>query len=392
MSPNGVSTNSGGSCDQATFSSINAAVTAASPGATVIVCPGTYMEDVVVSQRLTLIGRHATIDATGLENAIQVVASHVSISGFTLENANGEGLLVGFPPPPSAVQSAVPTAGPPVLTHELIDHVKVIHNDQGWNGTEKGNCAYPGDCGGGIHLQGTAWSTVQDSIVSNNADGILLTDDYGPNSHNVIEDNRVTDNLTECGIVLPSHNGGAVSYTAVPQTAPAPPIFTLTGRNPQAGGVFDNLVRDNVVLRNGTARNPNGGGSGSGIGIFAPFPGTGAYDNVVEDNYVAGNGMAGFTIHAHYPGGEDVNGNKVIDNTFGTNNTGGDPFDGPPGPTDLTSTTAIAVFSFASPIEMTITDNQINNNDIGIWLSTIVTAHGLSDNEYHHVTTQVATG
>ena len=102
--------------------------------------------------------------------------------------------------------------------------------------------------------------------------------------------------------------------------------------------------------------------------------------------------MAGFTIHAHYPGGEDVNGNKVIDNTFGTNNTGGDPFDGPPGPTDLTSTTAIAVFSFASPIEMTITDNQINNNDIGIWLSTIVTAHGLSDNEYHNVTTQVATG
>ena len=256
MSPNGVSTNSGGSCDQATFSSINAAVTAASPGATVIVCPGTYMEDVVVSQRLTLIGRHATIDATGLENAIQVVASHVSISGFTLENANGEGLLVGFPPPPSAVPSAVPTAGPPVLTHELIDHVKVIHNDQGWNGTEKGNCAYPGDCGGGIHLQGTAWSTVRDSIVSDNADGILLTDDYGPNSHNVIEDNRVTDNRTECGIVLPSHNGGAVSYTAVPQTAPAPPIFTLTGRNPQAGGVFDNVVRDNVVLRNGTARQP----------------------------------------------------------------------------------------------------------------------------------------
>ena len=175
-----------------------------------IVCPGTYAEDVTVGQPLTLVGKHATIDATDLENAVQVTSSHVTVRGFTLENANGEGLLIGFDAPPPG---AAPTNGPPpVLTDELVDHVKAINNDKGFNGTEQGNCAYPGDCGGGIHLEVVSWSRVSDSIVTGNADGILLTDDYGPNSHNVIEGNRVTDNLTECGIVLPSHNPNAVNF------------------------------------------------------------------------------------------------------------------------------------------------------------------------------------
>ena len=400
VSTHGSPTNRGHSCGTATFSSIQDAVDAAPDWGTVIVCPGTYAEDVTVGQPLTLVGKHATIDATGLENAIQVTSSHVTVRGFTLENANGEGLLIGFDAPPPG---AAPTNGPPpVLTDELVDHVKAVNNDKGFNGTEQGNCAYPGDCGGGIHLEVVSWSRVSDSIVTGNADGILLTDDYGPNSHNVIEGNRVTDNLTECGIVLPSHNGGAVSFSVTPATGTTPTAITLTGRNPAVGGVFDNVVRDNVVLRNGTAPSLLGGGSGSGIGIFAPFPGTGAYDNVVEDNYMAGNGMAGFTIHAHMPdptvygpnpvgSGEDVNGNKVVDNTFGTNNTGGDGFDGPTGPMDL-QTTGIAVYSFSGPVDMTIRDNEIRNNEIGIWLSTIVTAHGLSDNEFHHVTTEVVTG
>ena len=117
---------------------------------------------------------------------------------------------------------------------------------------------------------------------------------------------------------------------------------------------------------------------------------TGAYDNVVRDNYIAGSGMAGFTIHAHLPGGEDVNGNKVVGNDFGTNNVGGDGFDGPPGPTNF-ATTAIAVYS-APTVEMTIRGNHIHDNAIGIWLSTTVTAHGLTTNHFHNVPTHVVTG
>lgn len=46
-------------------------------------------------------------------------------------------------------------------------------------------------------------------------------------------------------------------------------------------------------------------------------------------------------------GGEDVNGNKGIDSTFGTSNTGGDGF---AGPTHGPEATGIAVYSFCEPV------------------------------------------
>ena len=265
-----------------------------------------------------------------------------------------------------------------------ISHVVANDNNKGFNGTEKGNCKYPGDCGGGIHLNVTTWSSVRDSVVKGNSDGILVTDDYGPASHNLIADNWVSDNLTECGIVLPSHSQGAVSFD--------PKTFAVTGRNPGRRRLRQRGARQRDV-RNGTAKAPpqfGGGGSGSGIGIFGSGPGSAAYDNLVEGNYSAGNGLAGFTIHAHLPGGEDVNGNRVVHNVFGTNNTGGDGYDGPPGPTDF-QTTAIAVYS-APTVHMTIEHNRIFNNAIGIWLSNTVTAHGLRHNRFTNVTTRVVRG
>jgi nitrous oxidase accessory protein NosD len=368
-------------CETAPFHTISAAVAAASDGGVVQVCPGTYREDVLITKSLTLSGHNATIDATGLENAIHIVHSRVHVSGFTVKNANGEGVLagidkfadIGLLPPDS-----------PVLSHISIDEVRALHNDQGFNGTEQGNCDYPGDCGGGVHLNVVSWSTVTNSVVNYNADGILLTDDYGPNSHNLIGGNVVDYNRTECGIVLPSHSTNAVSFD--------PNTFAVTGRNPSQGGVYDNVVINNVADYNGTAQAPpqfGGGGSGSGIGIFGSGPGSGAYDNLVGFNEMTGNGLAGFTIHAHHPGGEDVNGNNVIGNVFGTNNTGGDGFDGPP--VMNFETTGIAVFS-VPPVTMTITGNSISNNAIGIWLSTTVAASGLNANTFTNVGTNVVTG
>ncbi|MGZ4314332.1 MAG: hypothetical protein ACXVRS_00715 [Gaiellaceae bacterium] len=383
VSPHGSAVAAGKNCGTATFSTIGSAVAAASEGGTVVVCPGTYAEDVIVQKALTLIGQNATIDAAGLENAIQVVASDVSVSGFTLENANGEGLLVGIDS--FADIGLLPESGP-VLSGVTIDHVKAINDDKGFNGTENGNCKYPGDCGGGIHLNVVANSTISDSKVVGNADGILMTDDYGPNHHNLIVGNYVADNKTECGIVLPGHNGDAVNFVVNGDGS-----MTVTGRNPDLGGVYDNVIRDNVTIDNGTATAPpqfgGVGGSGGGVGIFGSFPGAGAYDNLVEGNYIAGNGLAGVTIHAHHPGGSDVNGNQIINNSFDTNNVMGDVFDG--GISNF-QTTAIAVYSVPAA-QMTISGNKIRNNSIGIWLTDTVDALGLDNNQYAHVGTSVVT-
>ena len=373
VSPHGSSGAAGKNCGTATYSSNKTAVAGASTGSTIVVCPGTYSEDVIVAKSLSLVGQgDVTIDATGLENGVQVVASNVSVSGFTIENANGEGVLVGIDS--FADVGLLPSSGP-VISNVTIDHVNAINDNKGFNGTEESNCKYPGDCGGGIHLQVTEHSTVSNSQTTGNADGILLTDDYGPNGWNTIENNLVTDNTTECGIVLPSHNGDALSSTGV--------------RQPDMGGVFDNVVRDNVVLRNGTHIAPPEfggiGGSGGGVGIFGSFPGTAAYDNIVEGNYLQGNGLAGVVMHAHHPGGEDIDGNEIIGNTFATNNVMGDPFDG--GVSDF-QTTAIAIYSVPTAT-LTITGNTIRSNAIGIWLTNTITALGLNDNKFENVATPV---
>jgi len=382
VSPQGSPTNSGWSCDSATFTSINAAVTAAPAGGTVVVCAGTYKEDVLVNKSLTLTGQNAIIDATGLENGIQVVASDVWVNGFTTENANGEGVLAGVDALTDA--ALLPAAGP-VLSNVNIADVTAINNDKGFNGTETPNCKYPGDCGGGVHLNGTTHSSVKDSTVNGNADGILLTDDYAPNSYNLVEGNVVDDNLSECGIVLPSHSTGAVTFD--------PGTFQVTAVNPTVGGVYGNVVRDNIADGNGTDKAPpqfGGGGSGSGIGLFGSGPGSAVYNNVVVDNEASGNGLAGLAMHAHLPGGEDIGGNVIVHNDFGTNNVGGDAFDGPPGPIDF-QTTGIAIYS-AVPANMVISHNNIHDDMIGIWLSTTITAQGLNHNHDTNVTTPVVTG
>src|SRR3954471_10062054 len=63
VSPTGTNTNDGSSCAQATYSSIQTAVTDSIAGGRVFVCAGTYTEGVTVDKPLTLIGQNAIIDA-----------------------------------------------------------------------------------------------------------------------------------------------------------------------------------------------------------------------------------------------------------------------------------------------------------------------------------------
>ncbi len=374
VSPSGATGGAGTSCAAAAFSTINAAVTAAAAGDTVVVCAGTYTEDVAVAKALTLNGQGATIDATGLDNGVKITASNVTVTGFTVENATGEGILAQQPNPvkgPIIGGTQLYTGIP--ITQVVITRNTVQNNDQGGLPANATTTSYPeckvsgnvpGDCGEGIHLWSVANSSVLLNTVTGNAGGILLTDEFGPTHGNLIAGNVVALNASDCGITLPSHN-----LALDPTTHKFMPTF---------GGVYDNVVRNNVIAGNG----------GAGVGIFAPFPGTASYNNVVEDNAITNNGNAGVSLHGHGPGpGAFVGGNKILNNLIGINNTSGDA---DVSPTADMATTGILIWSAATPITVTISGNTIFGSWYGIWLGHVVSAPGApAQNTFWSISTRV---
>ncbi len=372
VAPGGASGGAGTSCETAAYATINSAVSAAAAGDTVMVCAGTYKEDVAVSKPLVLVGQGATIDATGFDNGVKISASNVTLTGFTVENATGEGILAQQPTPvkgPMVGGQQLYTGVP--ITHVKISRNVVQHNDQGGLPANVPTTLYPecqasgnipGDCGEGIHLWSVADSSVVLNVVNGNVGGILLTDEFGPTHGNLIAGNVVTDNIYDCGITLPSHN-----LAIDPKTLKLMPSF---------GGVYDNVVRNNITTGNG----------GAGVGMFAPFPGAASYNNVVSGNAISGNGEAGVSLHAHAPGAY-IGGNQILNNIIGPNNLGGD-HDVTPAP-DL-ATTGILVWSAATPIKVTITGNTLFGSWYGIWLGHVVSAPGAAArNTFWSVSTHV---
>jgi hypothetical protein len=381
-----------GNCQKPTraCASIGYGLSQASPGSRVLVGPGKYLESAnpggganVITPGLsgvTLTSNRAwgasaantVIDAAGEPNGILDQANKTTVSGFTVEHAQLEGILVE--PPPSS-WPASPTASPANLSNVTIEDNVVEHNDLAYNTTAAACPTSPtdvDDCGEAIHLLATTYSRVVRNKVANNVGGILLSDgglptatggptSVGPAAHNLIAFNASTDNAFDCGITLPSHDPRAVATTGQPQ--------------PALAGVYDNLVLSNVSKRNGAA----------GLLDATPYPGTGAYDNTFVHNLVADNGEGGFQLHSHAPQ-QDVNGNRVIGNFFGTNNTAGDTDSG-----DL-STTAIILFSAVVPVTGTlVVDNVIANNTYGIWRTANVDIAGIKTNLFSNVGTNLFT-
>ena len=383
-SPGANPAGSGRSCRTAKFATISAAVAASKAGGVVVACRGTYTEDVVIPIPLTLIGESATINATGLAgaptgaiegqapfNGITIESSHVTVEGFKVEGAEGEGILAVNPNPvPETV------AGMQLFTGTPITDVKILHNDVTGNdlGNQNPNSPYlfctpngGGDCGEGIHLLSVAHSVVLGNKSVGNSGGILLTDEFGPNHDNLIARNLVPNNVNDCGITIPSHNLGLDPTTGKP--------------DPSFGGVYRNKVIGNVVTGNGTK------GFGAGIGVFAPSPFSASYDNLVSGNFVEGNGLAGISVHSHAPNAF-VDGNVFTRNVIGTNNVTFE--DGADVSPKDTQTTGILIWSAVSVYHFTVTNNIIFDNAVGVWFTpATIHASGLATNHFFHVATPV---
>jgi len=283
------------------MATIGAAVAAASPGDTIQVARGVYKEDVKITKSLSLVGQdhqQPVIDATGLPNGILVDGSsaapnvgvaNVLISGFTVQNANFEGILVKNASDVTIVGNHV---------HDNDQSLDIA--DHSCPGIPSFETNEGDDCGEGIHLIATSHSSVVRNESAYNSGGILLSDETGPTRGNLISGNNVHDNPYDCGITMASH-------------APAIP-------SPVSFGVVHNTIANNISEHNGYELP----GAGAGVGIFAPGPGSTAARNVVIDNELLNNGQAGVALHNHaaVPAPAppvDFNGNEIVGNYFSGN-------------------------------------------------------------------------
>jgi nitrous oxidase accessory protein NosD len=266
------------------YHTISAAETAAAAGDTIEVAPGTYPEYVKVTQSVYLVGAgpyFTIIDATHQPNAIYVNgATGVVVTGFTLENADFEGVLVHQ-------SSSVNIWGNRVLDNNKSLVPGVAATCPGIATIYPFENGEDADCGEGVHLIATDHSSVSRNTIASNAGGVLLTDEDGATHDNSIVDNTVQNNFYDCGITLASH-------------APF--------------GVFNNTIAGNEVERNGIYPP-----SGAGIGLFSPGGPTQNYGNVVVNNDLVENGLAGVALHTHAPGAEVLKDELVIGNHFSRN-------------------------------------------------------------------------
>jgi hypothetical protein len=279
----------------------------------------------------------------GLSNGIYINGfakpglSKVVVAGFTIENANYEGILVTN------------------ASFVTISDNEVINNDRSLNiSTLKcpGQPAFETnedfDCGEGIHLIGVDHSTVVNNTSEKNSGGILLSDETSSTHHNLIIGNLFRNNPFDCGITLASHS-------------PAPPPYSTLTSPP---GVYSNTIANNESFHNGL-QVP---GAGAGVGLFAPGPGNKVYANVVINNLLKDNGLPGVALHNHAVAPMDTPAVNLNDNVIAGNRISGNGADtddaATPGPT------GINVFGLAPITGTIISENVIDDEAVDIATNT----------------------
>lgn len=220
------------------------------------------------------------------------------VSGFTIANANFEGILITN------------------ASDVTIWNNKVANNDKSLSiststcpGQPPFETSEGDDCGEGIHLIGADHSNVAQNVVMGNSGGILLSDETLATHDNLITGNLVKDNPYDCGITMASH----------------PPASGT--RSPL--GITQNTIAGNTSSHNGYLVP----GAGAGVGIFTFLPGGTVSENVVINNVLTNNGLPGVAFHAHGLG-EFLNDNVIAGNQISGN--GADTEDAfTPGPTGI---------------------------------------------------------
>ena len=183
-------------CPGAAFTSIQAAINAATSGDTIQVCAGTYNEDISVNKSVNIVGSGAAVTTVigpigGGVSTFQILAPNVEISGFTITrdgntvaqwgSANG-----GGPADPNLI--GVGLNGQPFFGLKLHDNVITGNRN-------------------GVDINNSNGHTIRNNVIDNNRTGFIFRNQ----TDNVIfEENQVTNNWT-LGVLFLDASGGTNS-------------------------------------------------------------------------------------------------------------------------------------------------------------------------------------
>jgi len=288
------------------YPTISAAVAAVPPGSTVLVCPGTYGEQITISQPLTLEG---VSSANSSDVIIAVPASGLNV----ITDSYGQTI---------ATQVAV-TAGPVNISNITVD------------GTGANVGGYPTFLDGILYESGSS-GTISRVTIRNLSDSGAATGIYAENS-----------NPTEESVTIENSSFHDIDNSAVIVLTNSPPTLnaTVTGNtmessiNVQWLGPSGNLTGN--VIRGGL------------IGIYLSISTANVSGNVVTDS-------SEFGIWAPFQGGVSATSNKISNSGTGINFTQpGDTF------TSNVITQSQVGIEF-NCIPATVSGNTINEAGVGI--------------------------
>jgi nitrous oxidase accessory protein len=160
------------------YTTIQEAINNANEGETILIKAGTYYEHVIVNKPLLLVGenkQNTTIDGSGTETVVYVIANNVTLSGFTIQNGE-QGIYLRY------------------SSNNVVSGNNVSSNGYGiylWGSSHNvvsGNDASNNDYG--IYLEGSSHNTLTSNNVSNNGYGTRLYH----SDNNVVSGNDASNN------------------------------------------------------------------------------------------------------------------------------------------------------------------------------------------------------
>jgi len=363
----------------ADFTSIQAAINAASPGDTIFVYNGTYYEHPYVSKDdLTIVGENKNntiIDGNGFGAVLRVYADNVIIRGFRVQNggwgwfySEGSGIYLGF----SHVLTRFCNISDNIVSNcrygislwrsryntikgnTISDANQGISFDAVRDNTVVGNVISNGvQVGGyppyGIQVWGGDENVVKGNTISNSQYGIVLWE----SDNNIVSENTISE--TEIGVFI-----GHCDYDQVIGNRISNSTVGIYSNYPYHSIVAGNFIEDMTACMPHT------------IGVYGIHFQEGGSDNTVIGNTVIGytdygiairhtdeNYIAGNTLIGNFYGielGESSNDNTVTGNNVTSNGVGISVFEN-----SHNNLITMNNFSDSVPVGFYI-------SDIGIWV------------------------